>query len=35
MNGWADPEPEWWQNLMAIPDGVVDLVEGPRLAGDA
>lgn len=25
MNGWADPEPAWWLNLQARPDGVVDM----------
>ena len=31
MNGWADPEPAWWLNLLAHPDATVDLVDGPRL----
>jgi deazaflavin-dependent oxidoreductase (nitroreductase family) len=30
MNGWADPEPAWWLNLLAHPDARVDLVDGPR-----
>lgn len=30
MNGWADPEPDWWLNLLAHPDARVDLVAGPR-----
>ncbi len=30
MNGWADPEPAWWLNLLAHPDTTVDLVDGPR-----
>jgi deazaflavin-dependent oxidoreductase (nitroreductase family) len=30
MNGWADPEPAWWLNLVAHPDARVDLVEGSR-----
>jgi F420H(2)-dependent quinone reductase len=30
MNGWADPEPAWWLNLMAHPDTRVDLVDGSR-----
>lgn len=25
MNGWGDPEPKWWLNLLADPDAVVDL----------
>jgi deazaflavin-dependent oxidoreductase (nitroreductase family) len=25
MNGWADPEPAWWLNLLAHPDAEVDL----------
>jgi deazaflavin-dependent oxidoreductase (nitroreductase family) len=25
MNGWADPEPAWWLNLLANPDATVDL----------
>ena len=25
MNGWADPEPAWWLNLQANPDGTVEL----------
>ena len=25
MNGWADPEPAWWLNLLAHPDARVDL----------
>src|SRR6478752_1929504 len=25
MNGWADPEPAWWLNLLANPDARVDL----------
>jgi F420H(2)-dependent quinone reductase len=31
MNGWADPEPAWWLNLVASPDAGVDLVDGTRL----
>jgi F420H(2)-dependent quinone reductase len=31
MNGWADPEPAWWLNLLADPRACVDLVDGPRL----
>ncbi len=30
MNGWADPEPAWWLNLLAHPDATVDLVDGSR-----
>jgi deazaflavin-dependent oxidoreductase (nitroreductase family) len=30
MNGWADPEPAWWLNLLAEPEATVDLVDGPR-----
>jgi len=30
MNGWADPEPAWWLNLLAHPDAMVDLVDGSR-----
>ena len=25
MNGWGDPEPAWWLNLLARPDAVVEL----------
>jgi len=28
MNGWADPEPAWWLNLLAQPDVEVDLKDG-------
>ena len=31
MNGWADPEPAWWLNLLEHPDTRVDLPGGPRL----
>ena len=31
MNGWADPEPAWWLNLLAHPDARVDLVDGSRV----
>ena len=31
MNGWADPEPAWWLNLLAHPDATVDLADGSRL----
>ena len=30
MNGWADPEPAWWLNLLAHSDAMVDLVDGSR-----
>jgi F420H(2)-dependent quinone reductase len=30
MNGWADPEPAWWLNLLAHPGATVDLVDGSR-----
>lgn len=30
MNGWADPEPGWWLNLLAHPDATVDLADGSR-----
>jgi F420H(2)-dependent quinone reductase len=30
MNGWADPEPAWWLNLLAHPDAEVDLKDGTR-----
>jgi len=30
MNGWADPEPTWWLNLLAHPDASVDLADGSR-----
>ena len=30
MNGWADPEPAWWLNLLAQPDATVDLKDGSR-----
>ena len=25
MNGWADPEPAWWLNLLAQPDATIEL----------
>jgi len=28
MNGWADPEPAWWLNLQANPNGTVELPDG-------
>ena len=40
MNGWADPEPAWWLNLLANPDASVVLPDGrsldvvARAAGD-
>jgi deazaflavin-dependent oxidoreductase (nitroreductase family) len=30
MNGWADPEPAWWLNLVAHPEATVDLKDGSR-----
>ncbi|MFC7406793.1 nitroreductase/quinone reductase family protein [Georgenia alba] len=30
MNGWEDPPPAWWLNLLAHPDVEVDTVDGPR-----
>ena len=30
MNGWADPEPAWWLNLLAQPEAMVDLKDGSR-----
>jgi deazaflavin-dependent oxidoreductase (nitroreductase family) len=30
MNGWAEPEPDWWLNLKAQPDASVDLAGGSR-----
>jgi len=30
MNGWADPEPDWWLNLQAHPDATIELPDGPR-----
>ncbi len=30
MNGWADPEPAWWLNLLAHPEVSVDLKDGPQ-----
>jgi deazaflavin-dependent oxidoreductase (nitroreductase family) len=27
MNGWFDPEPAWWLNLLAHPDATVDLAD--------
>ena len=27
MNGWSDPEPAWWLNLLAQPEATVDLVD--------
>jgi deazaflavin-dependent oxidoreductase (nitroreductase family) len=30
MNGWGDPEPGWWLNLLANPDAMVDLKVGSR-----
>jgi deazaflavin-dependent oxidoreductase (nitroreductase family) len=30
MNGWADPDPAWWLNLLARPDATIDLKDGTR-----
>ncbi|MEV6281955.1 nitroreductase/quinone reductase family protein [Kribbella sp. NPDC051770] len=30
MNGWGDPEPAWWLNLLATPDAEVELRGGKR-----
>ncbi|GAA1844573.1 nitroreductase/quinone reductase family protein [Agromyces salentinus] len=30
MNGWAEPEPAWWLNLLADPDATVVLPTGHR-----
>jgi deazaflavin-dependent oxidoreductase (nitroreductase family) len=30
MNGWGDPEPAWWLNLLANPDAEVELANGKR-----
>ena len=30
MNGWADPEPAWWLNLLEHPDARVELADGPH-----
>lgn len=30
MNGWADPEPAWWLNLLANPEAIIDLKSGSR-----
>ncbi|SFR84835.1 deazaflavin-dependent oxidoreductase, nitroreductase family [Agromyces sp. CF514] len=30
MNGWAEPEPAWWLNLLADPEARVMLPTGPR-----
>ena len=30
MNGWDDPEPAWWLNLLANPDAEVELADGKR-----
>ena len=31
MNGWGDPPPAWWLNLLANPEAAVDLRDGRRL----
>lgn len=30
MNGWGDPPPAWWLNLLAHPDATVNMVDGSR-----
>jgi deazaflavin-dependent oxidoreductase (nitroreductase family) len=30
MNGWGDPPPAWWLNLLAHPHAIADLVDGER-----
>lgn len=30
MNGWAEPEPAWWLNLLTQPNAHVTLTDGPR-----
>ena len=30
MNGWGAPEPQWWLNLQANPEAVVELAGGVR-----
>lgn len=30
MNGWEDPAPAWWLNLVANPEAEVDTAGGPR-----
>ncbi|MFN8026987.1 MAG: nitroreductase/quinone reductase family protein [Acidimicrobiia bacterium] len=30
MNGWRAPDPQWWLNVQAHPDVVVDTKDGPR-----
>jgi deazaflavin-dependent oxidoreductase (nitroreductase family) len=30
MNGWGEPEPAWWLNLLANPDADVVLANGKR-----
>src|ERR1700754_3499336 len=40
MNGWGDPEPAWWLNLLANPDAEIELggesrpVRGRAATGD-
>ncbi|MGI9821871.1 nitroreductase/quinone reductase family protein [Agromyces sp. Marseille-Q5079] len=31
MNGWAEPEPAWWLNLLSHPEATVVLPTGERL----
>jgi deazaflavin-dependent oxidoreductase (nitroreductase family) len=30
MNGWGEPEPAWWLNLLDQPNAFLSLVDGPR-----
>jgi F420H(2)-dependent quinone reductase len=30
MNGWGEPEPAWWLNLLSNPEATVDLPGGSR-----
>ena len=32
MNGWADPEPAWWLNLLSDPDATIELPDGSTRA---
>jgi len=30
MNGWGEPEPAWWLNLLAHPEATIELPGGAR-----
>jgi hypothetical protein len=30
MNGWGDAEPAWWLNLLAHPEGSIEVLGGSR-----